>query len=398
MKKETLITRAGRSPKSQAGSVNPPIYQTSTVIFPTWEAYLNAEKGKAFYEETEGAATSDLSYAISGTPTTFALEKALVALEGDGGVVLVPSGLSAIAVAIQSFVSAGDHILVTDSAYGPARRFCNKELKRFGVEVEYYDPLIGAGIKKLIRKNTKVVFLESPGSMTFEVQDVPAIVKAAKSVSEEIVTIIDNSWATSLFFEPYKHGVDVSLQAITKYIAGHSDIIMGAIFAKREHLKKINATFRHTGLHVHPFACYQALRGFRTLATRLEKHQQSALKIAQWLQTHPKVDKVIYPALIKDPGYKLWKRDFSGAGSLFAFVLNKKYDDAAISRMLDNMEVFAIGCSWGGFESLIINYDPSAIRTATQWKTSGSCIRLYIGLESPEDLIADLEKGLKRLS
>jgi len=397
MKKETLITRAGRSPKNHSGSVNPPIYQTSTVVFPTWEAYQNAEKGKAFYEETEGAATPDLSYAISGTPTTFALEKALVALEGDGGVVLVPSGLSAIAVAIQSFVSAGDHILVTDSAYSPARRFCNKELQRFGVEVKYYDPLIGAGIKKLIKPNTRLVFLESPGSMTFEVQDIPAITKAVKAVSEEIVTIIDNSWATSLFFQPYKHGVDVSLQAITKYIAGHSDIIMGAIFARGPHLKKINATFRHTGLHVHPFACYQALRGFRTLAARLERHQQSALKIAEWLQTHPKVGKVIYPALIKDPGYKLWKRDFSGAGSLFSFVLDKKYDNAAISRMLDNMEIFAIGCSWGGFESLIINYDPSSIRTATKWRETGSCIRVYIGLESAEDLIGDLEKALKRL-
>jgi len=398
MKKETLITKAGRNPAKHAGAVNPPIYQTSTVIFPTWEAYEEAERGKHFYEETEGTNTPDLSYAISGTPTTFALERALAELEGEGGAVIVPSGLSAIAVAIQSFVASGDHILVTDSVYGPGRRFCNKELKRFGVEVEFYDPLIGGEIKKLIKPNTKLVFLESPGSMTFEVQDIPAITQAVKSVREEIVTVMDNSWATSLFFQPYKYGVDVSLQAITKYIAGHSDIIMGVVFARgSEHLKKIAATFRNTGLHVHPQACYQALRGLRTMATRLKAHQAAALQIAKWLEKHPKVSEVIYPALKGAAGHEIWQRDFSGASSLFAFILDKKYERESISRMLNNMEIFGIGCSWGGYESLIIHFDPSVIRTATRWQKPGSAIRIYIGLEDPDDLILDLEKGLGRL-
>ncbi len=398
MKKDTLLVTSSRSAKKFGGAVNPPIQKTSTVLFPTIESYEKAEKGLAYYEETKDLSTSDYSYGIFGTETTAVLQQAISDIEGGGKTYITPSGLSAITLSILSFISSGDHILVADTVYGPTRRFCNKELKKYGVSVTYYDPYIGKDITKLIQKNTKIIFLESPGSLTFEVQDIPAICASAKKSSDGIVTIIDNSWATPFYFKAFEHGVDIAVQALTKYVGGHSDLILGSVTAKSDtHSKKIAATYRNLGLHTSPEDCYIAQRGIRTLGVRLKQHYSSAIKIAQWLEKRPEVEKVLYPALSSHPDNKIWKRDFTGAGGLFTFIFKKKLSREAISSFTDNLKLFGIGCSWGGFESLIISFDPSQIRTAKSWKEKGSCIRLYIGLEDPDDLITDLEAGFKRI-
>lgn len=395
MKKDTLLTQLGRNPELHAGSVNMPLFQTSTVIFPTLKAYFDADKGKPYYELTKGAQPHDYGYGLGGTPTIFALQDALAKLEGAEACLLSPSGLSAITFTLTALLSPGDHILVTDSVYGPTRRFCNKELKRLGIETTYYDPLIGKEITKLCKPNTKIIFLEAPGSLTFEMQDVPAITKVAKA--KNITTIIDNSWATPLFFKPFDHGVDISIQAITKYIGGHSDVLMGAVLCNKAQFEVLNMSNRHYGLGVSPADCVQVLKGLRTLDVRLKKHEASALKIAGWVAKQMEVSRVLYPALPSDPGHKLWKRDFTGANGLFSFVLKKHYDFKAISAFIDGLELFGIGASWGGYESLAIYFDPITVRTAKPWKAEGSCIRLHIGLDNPDDLIKDLEKGLKRL-
>jgi cystathionine beta-lyase len=380
-KAETRLAHAGREPARHHGFVNTPIYRGSTVLFPTL-ASLEAN-------------AQDFTYGRLGTPTVKALEEAIAELEGGVRTLLTPSGLSAIATALLAFVSAGDEVLVSDSVYRPTRRFCDHVLKRLGVKTTYYDPLLGAGIKELLGDKTKVVFAESPGSQTFEVQDVPAIAKAAHEAGA--LLILDNTWATPLYFKPFTHGVDVSIQAATKYIVGHADAMLGAITASEKAARAVEKVHEDLGLCPGPEDVYLGLRGLRTLGVRLAHHQQSALELARWLQARPEVERVLHPGLPSDPGHALWKRDFTGASGLFAIIL-KPTSHAALARMLDGLTLFGMGYSWGGFESLILPFDPRDYRTATTWQAEGPAIRLHVGLEDIEDLKADLEAGFARLA
>jgi cystathionine beta-lyase len=379
-KEATRLAHAGREPARQHGFVNTPIYRGSTVLFPT-VACLEAN-------------AQDFTYGRMGTPTVKALEEAIAELEGGHRTLLTPSGLSAIATALFAFVSAGDEILVADTVYRPNRRFCDNVLKRLGVTTIYYDPLIGAGIKRLITKKTRVVFAESPGSQTFEVQDVPAIVKAAHAAGA--VVILDNTWATPLYFKPFAHGVDVSIQAATKYIVGHADAMLGAITATEEASRAVEKAHEDLGLCPGPEDVYLGLRGLRSLGVRLERHQRSGLEMAHWLAGRPEVARVLHPALPSDPGHALWKRDFTGASGLFSIIL-KPCTRGAVAAMLDGLTLFGMGYSWGGFESLILPFDPADYRTATTWQAEGPALRLHIGLEDVEDLKTDLEAGFARL-
>jgi cystathionine beta-lyase len=380
-KAETRLAHAGREPARHHGFVNTPIYRGSTVLFPTL-ASLEAN-------------AQDFTYGRLGTPTVKALEEAIAELEGGVRTLLTPSGLSAIATALLAFVSAGDEVLVSDSVYRPTRRFCDHVLKRLGVKTTYYDPLLGAEIKELLGDKTKVVFAESPGSQTFEVQDVPAIAKAAHEAGA--LLILDNTWATPLYFKPFTHGVDVSIQAATKYIVGHADAMLGAITASEKTARAVEKVHEDLGLCPGPEDVYLGLRGLRTLGVRLAHHQQSALELARWLQARPEVERVLHPGLPSDPGHALWKRDFTGASGLFAIIL-KPTSHAALARMLDGLTLFGMGYSWGGFESLILPFDPRDYRTATTWQAEGPAIRLHVGLEDIEDLKADLEAGFARLA
>ena len=376
----TRLAHAGREPARQHGFVNPPIYRGSTVIFPTVAAL----------EANDQAFT----YGRLGTPTVRALEEAIAELEGGHRTLLTPSGLTAIATSLLAFLAAGDELLIVDSVYRPARRFCDNVLARLGVAITYYDPLIGAGIDKLITKKTKVVFTESPGSQTFEVQDIPAIAKAAHAAGA--VVILDNTWATPLYFKPFAHGADVSIQAATKYIGGHADIMLGAITMNELTSAGVAKTHEDLGLCVGPEDAYLGWRGLRSLGVRLGRHQHSALEMARWLAERPEVARVIHPALPSDPGHALWKRDFTGASGLFSIVL-KPVSRAKLAAMVDGLSLFGMGYSWGGFESLILPFDPKAYRTATTWQAEGPALRLHVGLEDVEDLKADLEAGFARL-
>jgi cysteine-S-conjugate beta-lyase len=380
-KDDTRLAHAGREPFRQHGFVNTPIYRGSTVLFPTVAA-LEAND-------------QDFTYGRLGTPTVRALEEAIAELEGGHRTLLAPSGLSAIVTALLAFVSTGDEILVSDSVYRPTRRFCDSVLKRLGIKTIYYDPLIGAGIAKLITKKTCVVFTESPGSQTFEVQDVPAIAAAAHAAGA--VVILDNTWATPLYFKPFEHGADVSIQAATKYIVGHADAMLGAITTTEAVTKTVAKAHEELGVCPGPEDAYLGLRGLRSLGVRLERHQRSGLEIAEWLAARPEVARVLHPALPTDPGHAIWCRDFRGASGLFSIVLQPASHEA-LARMLDGLKLFGMGYSWGGFESLILPFDPSVYRTATKWKAEGPALRLHIGLEDVEDLKADLDAGLARLN
>ncbi len=377
----TRLVRAGREPSRQCGFVNMPVYRGSTVIFPTL-ASLEADD-------------QDFSYGRLGTPTVRALEEAIAELEGGYGTRLTPSGLSAVASALFAFIAAGDEVLIADSVYRPTRRFCDHVLTRLGVKTVYYDPLIGGGITTLITNKTRVVFVESPGSQTFEVQDVPAIANAAHAAGA--VVILDNTWATPLYFKPFEHGVDVSIQAATKFIVGHADAMLGSITATEEAFPAISRIHDELGLCPGPEDVYLGLRGLRSLGVRLARHQSSGLELARWLADRPEVARVIYPALPSDPGHKLWRRDFTGAPGLFSIVL-KPVPHAKLAAMLDGLDLFGMGYSWGGFESLILPFDPRSYRTATKWEAEGPALRLHVGLEEVEDLKADLEAGFARLS
>ncbi len=383
MKDETLLVASGRDPERYSGVVNPPVFRASTVLYPDVASFESPRQLRGVY------------YGRGGTPTTFALEDALAALEGAAGAMISSSGKTAIAQALMSFLKAGDHLLVTDSAYAPTRQLCDRVLARFGVETTYYDPLIGAGIARLIRPETRVIFMESPGSLTFEVQDVPAIAAVARE--RGILTMLDNTWASPLYFKGLAQGVDVVLHAATKYICGHSDIMMG-VAATHEAL---HAQLRHgmqdLGAYCSPDDCYQGLKGLRTLAVRLARHQASALELARWLQARPEVARVLHPALPDDPGHALWQRDFTGASGLFG-VLLKPCPAAAWHALVDGLEHFGLGASWGGYESLIMPNHPERYRTATPWDTSFPSLRIHAGLEDPGDLIADLEAGFARLA
>lgn len=381
----TLLVSLGRDPKRDSGSVNPPVHRTSTVIFPDYATFAAYEEGKIEH----------IGYGRNGSPTTQGLEKTLATLEGADRAIITASGLAAITTTIFALMNSGEHILVPDSVYSSARLFFQHELPRMGVEVQFYDPTIGAGIEKLVKKNTKIIYAESPGSLTFEMQDLPALAKAAHASSALLVS--DNTWATPLLMRPFDLGVDVSIHSATKYIAGHSDLVMGAIMCREELHKTIKRAHRNIGAVSGGDNAYLALRGLRTIAVRLKQHQEHALEVAKWLQTVPEVKRVLYPALPEDPGHALWKRDMTGATSLFAVEIEKA-DTASLTAMLDGLEHFGMGFSWGGYESLIIAYDPSTMRSATkQWEKPTTLLRIHIGLEAPKDLIADLDAGFKRL-
>ncbi len=386
MKQDTIIVSAGRDPAANHGAVNPPVYHASTITHASVAA-LGAARERRF---EPGVYT----YGRHGTPTHTALEEAVAAIEGGERAVCMGSGLAAINAAILAFVEAGDHVLMVDSVYGPARRFCDAFLGRFGVETTYYEPGVGADIAALIRPDTKVVYVESPGSLTFEVQDIPAIAAAAHAAGAAVV--MDNTWGAGLYFKPFEHGVDVSVQAATKYIVGHSDVMMGAITTSQALWPQVRQSASDLGASSGPDDVYLALRGLRTLSVRLKRHQETGLALARWLRDRPEVRRVMHPALPEDPGHALWKRDFRGACGLFGVVLGD-YSPDAVAAMLDGMEHFAMGASWGGFESLILPTNPGAIRTARPW-TEGPTIRIHAGLEDPDDLIADLDRGLGRLT
>lgn len=384
---DTRLTTAGRDARANFGIVNPPVYHASTVTFPTVQALHDADKNKF----------NQVYYGRYGTPTTFAFEQAVADLEGAQHCVALPSGMAAIAVALMANLHAGDHVLITDSAYYPTIKFAEGFLKKMGVETSYFDPMLGADIKDLMRPNTKVVFTEAPGSITFEVQDIPAICKVAHDAGA--VVILDNTWSAGYHFKPFEHGVDMSVQAATKYIVGHSDAMLGTVTCNDEKLwKHAKITQVGLGYSTGPDDCYLGLRGIRTLAVRLQRHEETGLKLAHWLAQRPEVETVLHPALPSCPGHEIFKRDFTGSSGLFGVVLKEGPDAAAVARMLDGMERFAMGYSWGGFESLIIPSDPGQIRTAYTWPHKGPLLRIHAGLEDSGDLIRDLEAGLKRLA
>jgi len=386
-KPDTILTHAGNHPHENFGVVNPPVYHASTILHRT-VAELGASQKTRF---NKGA----MSYGRYGTPTTFALEEAVAEVEAGERAVALCSGAAACYSAILGFVRSGDHLLMVDTVYGPVRAFCNGFLRRFGVETTFYDPMIGAGIAELIRANTKVIYLESPGSLTFEVQDVPAIVAAAKA--RGIATLLDNTWSSPLFFQPLKHGVDVSIIAGTKYIVGHSDVMMGFVVSGGRSFLAVRQAAAELGYHAAPDDCYLALRGLRTAAVRMRHQERQALRLAEWLQRRPEVERVLHPALPGHPGHDFWRRDFTGSSGLFGVELKHDIPSAAIAAMLDGMALFGMGASWGGYESLILPTHPDRTRTATPW-VGGSTLRLHAGLEDIGDLIADLEQGFARLN
>jgi cystathionine beta-lyase len=381
-KPDTLLTHAGSHPDRNQGAVNPPVYRVSTVVFPTVAAMKDGEKHPFDH----------MRYGRQGTPTTFAFEEAVTALDGGFGALATCSGQAAIATTLGALLHAGDHALISDSVYHPTRRYCSEHLAQCGVEIEYYDPLIGAGIEALIKPNTKLVYTESPGSLSFEIQDIPAIAKAAHARGVLVVT--DNTWATGLFFDAFKHGVDISVQAATKFLSGHSDAMLGVISCRsKEVWTRIKNFMSYAGIAAGSEEVYLSLRGMRTLAVRLRQHQESGLKVARWLQDRPEVARVIHPALPGNPGHEIWKRDFTGACGLFALEL-KPCAQEFVHAMIDNLAYFGLGFSWGGFESLILPTTGAIHRSATHWQPVGPTLRLHIGLEDPDDLIADLAKGL----
>jgi cystathionine beta-lyase len=392
MHDDTWLVHAARAhattePQRPYGVVNPPVYHASTVLYPTLEAFRRRAECPAKYQAVR--------YGAYGVPTTFALADAMAHLEGGHGTVVTSSGLAAVTLALSAVLSRGDHLLMPDTVYGPTRDFCDTVLTRFGVETTYYDPCLGAGVAALMRAKTRVVFTESPGSLTFEVQDTPAIVAVAHA--RHALVLLDNTWGTPLFFKPFRHGVDLSIQAGTKYIAGHSDLVIGMITARTDALfRQVKDTTMAFGDSPSPDECYLTLRGLRSLRVRLRQHQASGLRVAQWLQQRPEVKRVCYPPLPGDPGHALWQRDFTGACSLFGVVLHTP-EEPAVAQMVEGYRYFKIGASWGGYESLVIPAYPAALRTAVPWTEPGFVLRYHVGLEDAEDLLTDLDEGFQRL-
>ncbi|MFZ4761200.1 MAG: cystathionine beta-lyase [Alphaproteobacteria bacterium] len=382
---ETLLTHAGNAPEKNQGIVNPPVYHASTVIFPS-VAYME-EGAKQPYE--------GVRYGRYGTPTSRAFEDAVAALEGGYRAVVTSSGLNAITTALLAFVKSGDHLLLVDNCYYPTRQFAEKILSGLGVTTSYYPPEVGENIADYIRPNTRMIYLESPGSFSFEMQDVPAITRVAKE--RGILTMMDNTWATPLFFQPLAHGVDLSIQAATKYIVGHSDAMLGVITAKEEVFWPLKTIAAILGVCAGPDDVYLGLRGLRSLAARLAMHQQHALTVAEWLSRRSEVVRVIHPARPDHPGYHLWQRDYHGSTGLFAVILDKVFDKEAVTRMVESCRLFGLGYSWGGYESLIMPFFSPPPRDCTPWQQEGTLLRLHVGLEAVTDLLHDLEEGLKHL-
>jgi len=385
MKKDTLVTASGRDPESNHGVVNPPVYHASTITYPTLADFRNRD----------GSIFGATQYGRTGTPTQFAFEEAITALHGGYNTVAYPSGLGAIAGAAMAFLKHGDHMLMADTVYGPSRsRVAGNILARAGVETTFFDPALGADIDALIRPETKVIFMESPGSLTFEMMDVPAVCAVAKD--RGVLTMIDNTWSSPYLCQPIGLGVDIVIEACTKYVVGHSDVMMGsATAATEENYRQLKDIANACGYHAAPDDCYLSLRGLRTIAVRLQRHQENAMKVATWLQGRAEISQVLYPALPDHSGHELWQRDHAGASGLFTVIMAAGDWDAA-AAMIDGLERFGLGASWGGYESLVIPAHPEKVRTATPWPHETPALRFHIGLEDPDDLIADLEAGLVR--
>jgi len=380
MKDNTIVTHAGNRPFDNHGIVNPPVYHASTILQPTMAEYLDR-------------ATKKIRYGRRGTPTSFALEDAVSELEHAHGTILAPSGLAAITMTLCALLESGDHVLITDSTYAPTRNFANKVFARLGIEAEYFDPRIGGEIAALIRDNTRLIWTESPGTQTFEVQDIPAIAAAAQAAG--VLVAMDNTWCGGYFYKPLDHGVDISVQAATKYIVGHSDVMMGTIACNEATHARVREISGYYGLCCGPDDIYLTLRGLRTIAVRMQRHHENGLRLAGWLQARPEVLQVMHPGLPGDPGHDLWRRDFTGASGLFGFVLESG-EQAKIAALLDGLKLYGMGSSWGGYESLMIPAWPEKNRTATQWSPAGQTLRVHVGLEDIDDLIADLEAGFER--
>ena len=380
-RRRTRLVHAGHDLETSQGFVNVPAVRGSTVLYPDTATMKDAAQR--------------YTYGTHGTPTTDALASAWSELAGAAGTALVPSGLAAVAMALQTAVKAGDHLLMTDSAYGPARRFAEKVLRPLGVETTYYDPEIGAGIAALMRGNTTAILTEAPGSQSMEMQDIPAISEAAHA--RGVCVIMDNTWATPLLFPPHEHGVDLAIEAGTKYLSGHSDLLLGLVSANAAWWPRLHAYVDLYGIPPGPEDCFLALRGLRTMELRLREAERQALELARWLETRPEVARVIHPALPHHPGHAIWKRDFLGSSGLFSVIL-KPASEAAVAAMLDGLELFGLGYSWGGYESLIIPFDCTTYRTATRWVQKGPALRLQVGLEDVEDLREDLARGFERLT
>jgi cystathionine beta-lyase len=379
LKKETRAVHAGRMSVDHFGAVNTPVYRASTIL----------------YRDFASLEAIDVPYIYGrlGTPSSRSLEEAITALEGGARTAICPSGLNAVAMAILSVCSAGDHLLMVDSCYAPTRTLCDRTLSRLGIETTYYDPLIGVGIAELFRPNTKAVFCESPGSLTFEVQDVPAI--ASEAHARGVSVLLDNTWATPLYFDAFAHGVDLSIQAATKYIGGHADVMIGYVCANERHAPRLAQANHDLGIYVSGDDCFLALRGLRTMPVRLKRHGETALALSRWLQPRPEVSRVLYPALESDPGHALWQRDFTGATGLFGVVL-KAIPHKALAAFFDSLKLFGMGYSWGGYESLIV---PSRLhRTASRFEADGPLIRIHAGLEDMDDLKTDLDHAFAAMN
>jgi cystathionine beta-lyase len=377
LKPATRMAMAARE-YTEHGMVNPAIYHASTVTFPDVHSMHDPKQPYV--------------YGRRGTPTSRSIETAICELEGGFNCKVCPSGQAAISMALLAFLKPGDHLLMIDAVYGPVRLLCNTVLKDFGIETEYYAPEIGPNIAKLMRPNTKVIYMESPCSGTFEVMDVPAIAKVAHD--HGAIAIIDNTWSGGYFFKAFEHGCDVSVQAVTKYIAGHSDCMFGSVVCNEKTWEQFKHSYEAMGIYAGPDDMYLALRGLRTLDVRMQRHQDSAMKVASWLREREEVETVLYPALSNAPGHEIWKRDFTGASGLFSIIL-KPAPEQAVANLMDHMDIFSMGYSYGGFESLIIPL--KAERTVKASLLNGPGLRLSIGLEHPDDLIADLEKGFARM-
>lgn len=376
----TEVVHLGRDPFAQHGFVNTPVYRGSTVLYPTL-ASLEAK-------------TQPYTYGRRGTPTVRALESALTSLAGGADTKLTASGYQAVTTALLAFAQSGDHILMVDTVYQPTRQFCDYILKRLGVETEYYDPLLGADVAKLFRPNTRLVYVESPGSQTFEVQDIPAIASVARE--RNIWVLADNTWASPLYCQPLALGADVVIEAGTKYLVGHADALLGFITSNDRAKKHVEIATGNLGVCPGSEETYLGLRGLRTLDVRLARHQETGIRLAQWLKTRPEVSRVLHPALPDDPGHAIWKRDFKGATGLFSAIL-KPVPKPALAAFLDGLKLFGMGYSWGGYESLVIPFDCGTYRTATRWSAPGHALRFHAGLENFDDLIADLAAGFDRM-
>ena len=397
-KDSTKVVHSGKEDVSIHRTVNTPVYRASTILFKDTD-----EVEKAFQDaygrssDSPGVFKKVPFYGRKGNPTTWTLERALTELEKGYDTVLTSSGLGAVTSALFAFLKNGDHLLMSDSVYEPTRHFCDQIMRKYGIETTYYDPLVGEKIFDLFKPSTRVVFMESPGSHTFEIQDVPGICKAVKSKkNQEIVTMIDNTWASPFYYKPLTQGVDISIGSCTKYVVGHSDVMLGSITSVEKHFANLWHSRQLLGVSASPDDVYLATRGLRTLGVRMQKHQENALLIAEWLSSRREVEKVFYPPLKDDPGNEIWQRDFLGAGGLMSFAL-KDADENAVNRMINGMKYFSLGFSWGGYESLICASYPGRSRTATKWKFNEPGIRLHVGLEDSEDLINDLEGGFERL-